>query len=247
MQKPLNMAMIERALKTTSFDLKPSDFTNYTYQEEIRYLFTMGYFPKFDSKNFVNLVDQKKLNLAILALKKESMQKFMSMYKYKLSGVGPGEVVLFFLINNAKLGGGNSASVDLFVRGKGQYEIKSAKISNDGLAYDFRLSSTISLTKIITSLNDLRIRHKLSGGNNTMSGDVIDSLREKASFDFSQIEKEYGKLVENSFKAEVIFMNNSTSPSKMANIEAIQKVKAEDVTIERVTGGTIKPRIKLHR
>jgi len=80
-----------------------------------------------------------------------------------------------------------------------------------------------------------------------MSGDVIDSLREKASFDFSQIEKEYGKLVENSFKAEVIFMNNSTSPSKMANIEAIQKVKAEDVTIERVTGGTIKPRIKLHR
>jgi hypothetical protein len=80
-----------------------------------------------------------------------------------------------------------------------------------------------------------------------MSGDVIDGLREKASFDFSQIEKEYGKLVENSFKAEVIFMNNSTSPSKMANIEAIQKVKAEDVTIERITGGTIKPRIKLHR
>lgn len=240
------MVMIERALKTTSFDLKPSDFVSSKYQEEIRYLFTMGYFPKFDNDNFVNIVDQRKLNSAILALKKESMPKFINMYKYKLSGVGPGEVVLFFLINDSKLGGGNSASVDLFVKNS-RYEIKSAKISNDGLAYDFRLSSTISLTKIITALNDLRIRHKLSGGNNSMSGDVIDGLRKKASFDFSQVEKEYGKLVEDSFKAQVIFMNNSTSPSKMANIEAIQKVKAEDVTIECVTGGTIKPRIKLHR
>jgi hypothetical protein len=54
-------------------------------------------------------------------------------------------------------------------------------------------------------------------------------------------------MVADSFKAEVIFMNNSTSSAKMGNIEAIKKVKAEDVTIERVTNGTVKPRIKLRR
>jgi hypothetical protein len=52
MKATLDKQMIERALKSTSFDLKPSDFTTSNYQEEIRYLFTLGYFPKFDDKHF---------------------------------------------------------------------------------------------------------------------------------------------------------------------------------------------------
>jgi hypothetical protein len=246
MKPNLDKQMIERALRSTSFDLKPSDFTYYKYQEEIRYLFTLGYFPKFDSKYFVPRINQRDLNQAIAALKRESAQKFSDMYKYKLSGIGPGEVLLFFLVDDSKLGGGNAASVDLFTKG-GNYEIKSAKLSNDGQAYDFRLSGTISLVKIISDLDKIRVRLKLSGGNNSMSAQLIDDMRKKASYDFLQVEKEYAEMVANSFKEKVIFMNNSTSPSKMGNVEGIQKVKPEDVTIERVTGGTVKPRIKLHR
>ena len=246
MQQKLNMDMIERALKTTSFDLKPSDFLTSKYQAEIRYLFTLGYFPKFDSKNFVNRVDVKALNKSILELKRESSQKFGSLYKYKLSGVGPGEVMMFFLIDGARLGGGLSTAVDLFVRNK-KYEIKSAKVSNKGLAYDFRLGGTVPLNRVMTALNDIRVEHKLGGSSSSISGDVIDSMRQKASFEFSNVEKEYGRLVEEYFNGhEVIFMNNSDT-SKMGHIESIQKVVASDVTIERLTSGTVKPRIKLHR
>lgn len=247
MQQRLNMAMIERALKTTSFDLKPSDFLTSKYQAEIRYLFTLGYFPKFDSKNFVDKLDVRTLNKSILELKRESSQKFNSLYKYKLSGVGPGEVMLFFLINDAHLGGGLSTAADLFVKNKA-YEIKSAKVSNKGIAYDFRLGGTVSLAKIMTALNDIRIEHKLGGSSSSISGDVIDAMRQKAPFEFSNVEKEYARLVEEYFSGhKVIFMNNSDSMSKMGHIESIQNVVASDVTIERLTSGTVKPRIKLRR
>jgi len=246
-QKQLNMQMIDRAMKTTSFDLRASDFTTSKYQEEIRYLFTLGYFPNFDVKNTVKTVTVAALNKSIRILKQEDSQKFKSMYQYKLPGVGPGEVVMFFLIDDAYLGGGLASAVDLFVKDK-KYEIKAASISNTGFAYNFRLGGNVSLTKIMSSLNELRVKHSLGGSSGEMSGAIIDAMRKKAPVDFDMIEKEYCKLAEKYFSGhQVMFINNSTSNTKMGYIESIQDVKASDITIERVTGGTVKPRVKLKR
>ena len=47
---------------------------------------------------------------------------FSSIYKYNIKGVGPGEVMLYFLLNNGHLGGGSSAGVDI-VDAAGSFEV----------------------------------------------------------------------------------------------------------------------------
>ena len=243
MPPELNMEIIKRAMRTTSFDLLPSDFTTSKYQNEIRYLFTLNYFPKFDMKKTVDRVDRTRLNAAIRALKQENMQKFKSMHKYNLKGIGPGEVTLFFLIDNCTLGGGSSTALDVFVRNKA-YEVKSVQISN-GMAYDFRLGGNVPLTGIISTLNDIRVKHNLGGSSTEISGAIINAMKQKAPTDFMNVEIEYSKLAEKYFRGhEVIFINNSPT-MKMGDIEAIKKVTASDITIDRVTSGTVKPKVKL--
>lgn len=241
----LNLEFIRRAEIVTSFNLTSSDFTTLDYKKEIQYLFNKHFFPKFNISKTVNGVNKDKLNRLILELKSISPVMFAKLHSYNLKGIGPGEATLFFLINNAQLGGGTSAGVDLMVGGQG-YEMKAVKVSNDNMASDFKLGGTVPLSDIIMDLVMLSTKYKFGGSKTEISGSIVNNMRVKAAAEFKVIESNYADIAYNSyFKGhKIIFVNNSSGP-KLGLIESIKQVEKKDIMIERLTSGTVKPKVKL--
>jgi hypothetical protein len=242
----LNMEFINNALKVSSFNLKPAEFTTLNHKKEIQYLFNMHFFPKFDIAKTIDNADMGKLNTLINSLKAQNRDNFKKLHNYNLKGIGPGEVTLYFLINNAKLGGGASAGVDITIGGK-SYEVKSVSVSNDGaLAYDFKLGGTISLDQIKLDLNKLRLKLGLDGTATEISTNKIKDMKTKAPKEFNAIEQRFAKIAYDNYfsKHEVIFINNSEF-AKQGDIAAIKSVKQDEIIIHAVTSGTIKPKVKL--
>lgn len=234
---------IKRALHVTSFNLTASDFESLKYKEEIQHIFNMHFFPKFNIKHTLNAVDMDKMNNLISKLKQEDSAMFAKMHNYNLKGVGPGEVTLYFLVNSAHLGGGSSAGVDL-VASNGKFEVKAVKVGRDGYASDFKLGGTAPLSDIIMMLDNIRTKHKLGGTRTEMSGAIMDQMKKLAPGEFAAAQDKFAAVAADYFKGhKVIFINNSTS--NLGRIEAIKEVKKSDVIIERVTSGTIKPKVKL--
>lgn len=242
----MDLEFINKAQKVTSFNLDAKDFQTLKYKEEIQYLFNTHFFPKFDIKKYtINGVNINKLNNAISVLRSQDASMLANLHGYNLKGIGPGEATLFFLINNAHLGGGSSAGVDL-IAGSEKFEVKAVKISADKFISDFKVGGTVPLSDIITSLNKLREDLKLGGTKTEMSGGIMSSMKEKAPREFEKIQKQYAKVTyDNYFKNhEIIFINNAAGP-RLGNIETIKQVTMGDIFIERVTSGTIKPKIKV--
>lgn len=241
----LDMKFINNALKITSFNLTANDFTSLTHKKEIQHLFNLHFFPKFDSSKSVDSLNKDILNTLIDSLKKENMEGFKKLHNYNLKGVGPGEVTLYFLINNCKLGGGSSGGVDVIIGSTG-YEVKAVKIMTDGTAIDFKLGGNVPLFDIINELNNIRSNYNLGGNKTEMNVSIIKAMKQKAPTEFAAVERKFAKIsYDNYFKNhDVIFINNNPS-QKIGNIEAIKRVRVDDIFIERVTSGTIKPKIKI--
>ena len=241
----LNMEFINNALKVSAFNISPTEFTKINHKKEIQYLFNMHFFPKFDITKTIDVVDMGKLNTLITTLKSQNLENFKKLHKYNLKGIGPGEMTLYFLINNARLGGGKSAGVDLIVGSK-NYEVKAAKITPNGIAYGFKLGATFSLDDIKRDLNTLRIKSNSGGSASEISANKIKDMQQKYPTEYNAIESKFAKLsYDNYFKNhEVIFINNNDTP-KVGNIEAIKKIMPNEISILEVTSGTIKPKIKL--
>jgi len=241
----MDKAFIDRATRISSFNLMSSDFTTLTYKKEIQYIFNMFFFPKFNLNKTLDRVEKTKLNTLISELKTESAESFEKIHKYPLYGVGPGEVTLFFLLNTAYLGGGSSAGVDL-IDSSGKYEIKAVKVSDNRIATGLGLGGTVPLYGLMNRINNLREILNLSGSSTEISEGLIKQIREKKKEEFQSIEQEYAKLAGEYFKGhKVIFINNGTNKQKRGLIEDIAEVRMQDIMIERVTTGTIKPLIQL--
>lgn len=237
---------IRRATKITSFNLTSADFQSLKYKKEIQHLFGFYFFDDFDiATASTQQVNAQKFNSLITILKNINKEQFKYVHNYNLKGIGPGEVTLYLLCQSAYLGGGSSAGVDL-VAGNEKYEVKAVKISADNIASDFKLGGTVSLSKIITDLNDLRISLRLGGTTTEMSGSIINQMKKMAPKEFAKVESAYAALAEEYFDShKTIFINNSSSLDKMGRIEAIKRVSKNDIMIDRVTSGTVKPKIKL--
>lgn len=240
----MDKKFIRRATQITSFNFTASDFQSLKYKKEIQYLFNFHFFPNFDLSRTLSAVNKDKLNALIADLKQESPELFPKLHAYNLKGIGPGEATLFFLVDNVHLGGGSSAGVDV-IAGSKKYEVKAVKVSSDRVASDFKLGGTVKLNDIIQDIEELCKKLKIPGASPAgISGAIIDTLRAKAPVEFAKIESKYKERAEDYFGGhEVIFINNGSS--KLGHIEAIKMVSGKDVTIERVTSGTIKPRVKL--
>ena len=242
MADELDRKFIERAMKVTSFNLTTKDFESLDHKKEIQFLFGTHFFPKFDFKFTLNDVNMPKLNKAVEMLKSENRANFEALHKYNLKGVGPGEATLYFLINNAKLGGGASAGVDLVVNGKG-YEIKAVSVSTDRYASNFKLGGTFSIADLIRELQDLK--KQTGGAGSEVNGTDIKNIQRKIPGAFEKIEKKYQDVAYNNYfkNHDIIFIHN-LGP-KMGSIAAVKRVQKSDIRLERVTSGTIKPRVKL--
>lgn len=245
-QSLLNMDFIRKAEKVTSFNIVTKDFETLKYKKEIQHLFNKHFFPKFDLGRAINSVDKNRLNSLIKDLKNESNENFKKLHGYNLKGVGPGEATMFFLINNAHLGGGSSAGVDLVV-GPKKYEIKAVKVSNDRLASDFKLGGTVPLSDIIVMLNKIRKDIGAGGTQTEMSGSIMKRMQLEAPAAFQAAQKQFADIAYNLYfkRDEIIFINNSATAGRIGMIEAIKNVKLDEIFIERVTSGTIKPKVKI--
>lgn len=242
----MNLDFIKKAERVTSFNITTRDFQTLTHKTEIQHLFNKHFFPSFDLSKTVDAIDMVKINGLITELKKDhGGTTFPKLHAYNLKGVGPGETTLYFLVNKAQLGGGSSAGVDILV-GNDKYEVKAVNVTGTRIANNFKLGGTVPLSDIIVKLNKLRESLKLGGTRTEMSGTLMAQMKTKAPFEYGQIESDYADVAyDNYFKNhEIIFINNSAGP-RLGLIEAIKQVEKKDIMIERVTSGTVKPKVQL--
>jgi len=243
----LDFEFLQRAEKVTSFNLTEKDFQSNKFQREIRYLYTKNFFPNFDQNLFVKTPDKDKLNKAIEALKKESSANFASIHNFRPGGTGPGEVLLYFLIDNSQLGGAGSRGMDLFVGGKG-YELKSVHVSNDGFIKDFKLGGTANLSGIINDAiklkkqADPKATNKPGEINKTQQGKISNMFPKE----WAAIQKRFKKEAAAYFgKTNVIFTRSKSNKSKMGTILGIGTIPEKAIEIDMFTSGTIKPLIRV--
>ena len=243
----MDMDFLRRAERASSFNLIEKDFQSNTYQKEIRYLYTKNFFPNFDQKFFVKAPTKDGLNKAITALKQESRRSFEALHNFRPGGTGPAEVLLFFLIDGAQLGGAGSAGMDLFVNRKG-YEMKSVHVSTDGFIKDFKLGGTANLSGIINE--SIALKRKADPRASNKPGEINKTQQDKIARMFptqwKNIQKKFRKEAADYFgDTNIIFTRSKSNKAQMGNVLGIGTVPERAIEIDMFTSGTIKPLIRV--
>ncbi len=261
----LDDEFLRRVLGQTAiprFNVKASDFemTRF-YKKEIQHLFLQYYFPDLRQSNHwppPDALDVARINKIISHLKSAYKFQFDLLYGMQPKGIGPGEVMLYFLINKAALGGGGSAGEDVIIIGGSAYEVKAAKIArDDAYAYGFKLGGTLPIVDIMQKLGRLKTKALvLPAGKGRLDGSTslteistnqIKTLSEKFPNEYDTILSAYKDVAYNAYfkKHSVIFLNNNDSTTVRGYIAAVKNVKKDDIAIQEMTSGTIKPRVLL--
>ena len=245
----LDNGFIKKALDRTTFNIGEKDMQSTKYKSEIRYLYMQHMFPNFPERLFVSQVNKNSLNRAINALKKESSSQFLNLLKFQPGGLGPGEVLMYFLIDGAQLGGAGSAGVDLIVGGQ-KYEIKAAVIRADGSeAYGYKTGGTFNIADLMSRFTDLK-RRAGGGGSMTEIGvkDIALMKSKGLEAEYNQLNEDYAKRAyDNYFKTHNIMFIRNNPGSGIGTIEALMTPRINQIGIERMTSGIIKPTVYLKR
>jgi hypothetical protein len=247
----VNNEFIKRAVKVTSFNLMPSDFTTDRFKVEIQTLYSQHMFPSFKPADALTNLTVDGYNRLVRVLKKDSAQQYEKLHNLALKGVGPGEAVLFLLTKTGHLGGGSSAGVDLVVGAK-KYEVKAAKwkskTTKDSVA-DFRLGGTLSgMTQIESDIQELAYKMGLTQtkGEASIAESKFKKMKEKAPKEYGEIEERYQKLAGKYFGShDTIFIQTEANQPDFGEILAIKKVKPTDILMERFTSKNLKPIVKI--
>lgn len=242
----LDIEFLNRAERVTSLNLVTSDFTSLKRKKEIQYLFKKHFFPSLDISETLDneTVEAEKFNLFVSKLQNISAEKFQALYNYNLKGVGPGEVLLYFVYNKCRLGGGTSAGEDIIFLGSRAYEVKASVLTKEGFLKDFKLGGTFSLNKVENAL--FALAEKEGFDKAEISSSKIDLLKNKYPKEFSELEKQYAEITYNSYfkNHDIIFFNNTPTLKNRGKIISVKNVKQNEIFIERFTSKTLKPLIK---
>ena len=138
---------IAKALAVTRFNLNESDFITNDNQRSIRHLYSLNLLPDL-SDHYTSTVNATNLNRSISKLRTNS--NFEAVVKTKYGQQGPGEVLMYLLVNGAKLAGQGQGG-DLRVNNR-MYEIKGAKKNKDDQYVDFNLGGTVAESDIISRI-----------------------------------------------------------------------------------------------
>lgn len=241
---PSDMEFLNRAEKVTSFNLQPKDFETNDNKNAIQWLFKSHFFPKFNLDKTGDGIDMNRLNKLIDQLRSENRALLQALHKYPMKGLGPGEILLYFLVKDGYLGGGTSAGVDMTTTSDNKkYEIKACNLSTDKFLFNFKLGGTFNTSDLITEA--LNLKRDAKAGGEGVNTSAIKEIKKQFPTEWNTLEDKYrDRAYENYFKKHAtIFMYNSTS--KMGSIITVKNVKKEDIFLDRVTSGIIKPRIKM--
>ena len=243
----LNMDFIRKAEIITSFNIPTKEYEYTRYKSEIQFLFTKHFFPNFDVTSTLKTFKPGPFNNLVKNLKAENFAKFQSLFKYQPKGIGPGEILMYFLIDDVTLGGGSSAGLDITSGGKG-YEVKAASLGKDGFFYGFKVGGTVNISGEIKAASNIKKSLGFSGRETEINKSQIQQIKKSryANEWIERVEIPYTEKVSKQYfgNHDTIFLINE-SPKAQRGEAFVKKVKPTDVELEVVTGGTIKPRVKL--
>ena len=248
----MDLEFIKRAEVITAFNITGSDFQDTKYKAEIQYLFKKHFFPEFDLSKTVSTLDEAKVNSLIREIKQKYKSSFVRLLKYTPKGVGPGEVMMYFLVDDLTLGGGASAGLDLGSGGKG-YEMKACDLTKAGYFQNFKIGGTVDITKPLAAavaikreMLDEKVKGLRGKATEIADGDmkIIKSSKWSTRWE-AEVEKPYKDTAYNDyFKSHpVVFAINTTPKAKQGEI-FVRQIRKDSIEIHQVTSGTIKPKIK---
>jgi hypothetical protein len=207
-------------------------------KKEIREIFNQNYFRGYEGY-LKSLNDVSTINAQIRVLKTKNSQGYDSLFADN-NTFGPGERVLYYLIDGVKLAGtGTSGDINI---DNTTYEMKSTKFMR-GREWvgGFYTGRSIDTNKIQTSLASLA----KSSVSNEIKASVINEMKadKNRSAEVEKIIREYADMIYESYfkKYKIIFFD-----SKQKEIIAIKQVVPKDIDIEVVTQNAIKPLIKIN-
>lgn len=245
-----NTFFIKNSESSAGFKLDSKDVTNTIYKKAVQHLISKHLFNEFLIEFKDISVNADSLNKAVNTLKRKNPNGFARLYKFPITGTGPGELLLYFLFDDAKLGGGTSAGKDITI-GNISYEIKAAALSGDKkIIKDVRLGTTENLnvsdnsleSKLVDRLKKLCAKTNIILSQGTGTIDKLRNLTGENKIEFNEIEKDYQQLVAKYFKHTVIFFNNNAT-TKMGEVVAVKTVQPQDIQLHRYTQNRLRPSI----
>lgn len=223
------------ATKYMYFNIDRKHFESTISKQEIKELFEKYWFQKNIKE--LKIKKQKDIYLLNKYIKeiKENSELFNRLFNYPLKRTGNAEVMLYLLIKNAYLSPMSSSGKDIIINYK-HYEIKhcivSKKYKSEELYFsNFKLGSSFCVRSLINIIEDYF--------NFIPKGSEISEARNTT--EFLEIENKYREFVyENYFgKHNIIFID------KEGFIKFVGNVKKENIFIDTITEGTIKPMIRI--
>jgi hypothetical protein len=231
---------IAKALAVTRFNLNESDFITNDNQRSIRHLYSLNLLPDL-SDHYTSTVNATNLNRSISKLRTNS--NFEAVVKTKYGQQGPGEVLMYLLVNGAKLAGQGQGG-DLRVNNR-MYEIKGAKKNKDDQYVDFNLGGTVAESDIISRIFLLGMKEKIitTQSRTEFNSTNMKQLRASDSNDdLIALEQLYAKRAYKYLsKYDMMFI--STAAKTYGTILEVCNVPAARIQIERISQGRIRPAI----
>ena len=244
---------IKRATRVTSFNLSSADFTSTKYKQEIQHLYRQHMFGSFNPDDSLKTLDLRQYNKLVKILKNDDKEQYEKLHNLPLKGVGPGEAVLYLLTSTGYLGGGSSAGVDLVVGSK-KYEVKAvkwkSKTTKDYVS-DFKLGGNIPGMTQLES--DIQRAFYDNGYTKTLGAPEIKAslftqFEKENPNVYAKFEKRYQDLAKSYFgDHDTVFIQTESNQPDFGEIISIQRVKAEDIKMERYTSRSIKPLVKVRQ
>lgn len=227
------LELLESATKYMYFNIDRKLFQSIEYKDEIKELFEKYWFNEpIKQLNVRKECDIFLLNDYILYIK-NNINLFNRLFHYPLKRTGNAEVMLFLLIKNSFLSNISSSGSDIVIDNT-HYEIKHCVVSkkyNTGKLFynNFKLGNSFCSRNIINYIENYF--------NGIPKGSQIAAARK--DHEFLKIEEEYRELV----YIEYFSKHNMLFIDKHGEIKFVGKIKKENIFIDTITEGTIKPMI----
>ena len=269
-KEDLDLDFIARAEKVTSFNLDVKDFKKTTNKLDIQYLYAKnvlnGNFDKTISgkKDMSSTQNIAQTNKIINNMKGSS--NFEKVYREAVgtnaSAFGPGELMFYLIFDEVTLGG--SASGD--IRGlKQMYELKSANLTDGSYTnINFGTNVKAGFSDVAGDLVELAKELDVKDiTRTTMNTKPLQELKKAANTKENTelgFSKRYDEIIDKFVKTakdnyiknhSIIILRNDKGKPDYANIKKVipsdisEKDLKKILFIKNVTGGTMKPAIKL--
>lgn len=239
-----NIVIGRRKTPTLSYSRSVLTRHDDQYKFTIQTIINDNYFKGEDQVNeeIVNSFSQDSLNKRIKYLRDNHRTNFTKLFTNKIAKIGPGELLLYYLIDTCFLS--PDESHDLTINNI-PYEVKAVSISEAGNAYEFKTGNTPYLSPVIGKLLNLKADLKIPGNTQTAEATVIKEMRKKAPSAYSVIEDEYRDLIYTKYFKDKCFIFLLNKTLRLGEVVHLGQIQKNDISIYRYSGGTIHPQINL--